>query len=241
MNIGSSEVLLLISGFIFLMLMAGIIVLIVFLVKKTTTIKNESQQKEVAKMKLNAVRAQLNPHFMFNALAGIQNLMNKNEIDNANRYLGKFARLTRNVLDAKELITIADELRLLDDYLQMEQLRFGFTYVISTQPELDIDNIEIPSMLVQPFAENAVKHGMASLKGPGNIELSFYQKDSDLLIKVKDNGHGIKNTQGSGQGIKLMQNRISLYNSINKDTKLKMDTVTGHEGTSITITLTNWL
>lgn len=86
----------------------------------------------MAKLKLNSIRSQLNPHFLFNALAGIQNLMNKNEIDNANKYLSKFARLTRNVLDDKELASLSQEKTLLNDYLQMEQFRFGFKYELIT-------------------------------------------------------------------------------------------------------------
>ncbi|WP_316792807.1 sensor histidine kinase [Pedobacter frigoris] len=193
-------------------------------------------------MKLTTVRSQLNPHFMFNALAGIQNLMNKNDIDNANRYLGKFARLTRNVLEAKEQISIAEEMRLLDDYLQMEQLRFGFTFQIDAEYTLDTENIEIPSMLLQPFAENAVKHGIANLKEPGNIMLKFSSKGNDLTLAIFDNGHGFKaNSKSEGHGIKLMRSRIALFNSINKHTKMMMNINSGYEGTTIVITLTNWL
>src|SRR5690606_4715961 len=131
------------------------------------------QQKNTAKLQLNSIRSQLNPHFLFNALSGIQNLMNKNEIDNANKYLSKFARLTRNVLDGKELISLSQEKTLLDDYLQMEQLRFGFKYEINHSENLDLDNIEIPSMLLQPFVENAVKHGISEKATDGKITVTF--------------------------------------------------------------------
>ena len=150
----------------------------------------KEQQKNTAKLQLNSIRSQLNPHFLFNALAGIQNLMNRNEIDKANKYLSKFARLTRNVLDDKELISLSQEKTLLDDYLQMEQLRFGFEYEINYSEDLDLANIEIPSMLLQPFVENAVKHGISQKATDGKVMITFSRQANDLLLTVSDNGNG---------------------------------------------------
>jgi sensor histidine kinase YesM len=200
------------------------------------------RDKEIAKLQLESVRSQLNPHFLFNALAGIQNLMNKNEIDNANRYLVKFARLTRNVLDHKELITLTSEKTLLDDYLQMEQLRFGFQYHISASSDLDVENIEIPAMLLQPFVENAVKHGIAEKGNDGKIEISFTKQGTDLVLSVKDNGTGFDVTQDyTGLGLALTKNRISLLNSIYKETPFSLDMKADVDGTIIKITLSQWI
>jgi len=202
----------------------------------------EQQQKEISKSKLEVVRSQLNPHFLFNALAGIQNLMNKNEIDNANRYLSKFARLTRNVLDSKELVSLTEEKTLLDDYLQMEQLRFGFQYKINASLDLDTENIEIPAMLLQPFVENAVKHGIAEKGNSGEITISFEKQVLDLVIKISDNGKGFDATQTyNGLGLALSKNRISLLNTIYKTTLFVLDIQSGINGTVVTITLTQWL
>jgi two-component system LytT family sensor kinase len=235
--LGLAEIIIILVIFIFLALSIGVVVLVISLYRKSAVAKNEGQQKEAARIQLNAVRAQLNPHFMFNALAGIQNLMNKNDIDSANRYLGKFARLTRNVLEAKEQITIEDEISLLQDYLQMEQLRFSFNYTINVQPGLNIGTIEIPSMLIQPFAENTVKYGIADAKGTGNVNIGFSVQNKDLLLSIQDNGNGFKSNKNEGHGIKLMQNRIALFNAIHKDSKLAMDIRSGAEGALIT----NWL
>ncbi len=103
------------------------------------------QQQQTAQLKLKTIRSQLNPHFMFNALSSIQNLMNKNELLPANHYLSKFAGLTRKVLNnsEQEMISLQEEMQLTEDYLQMEQLRFGFEYQLEVDPELDIVNIEI--------------------------------------------------------------------------------------------------
>ncbi len=205
-------------------------------------IAQKSQEKEIAKLQLESVRSQLNPHFLFNALAGIQNLMNKNEIDNANRYLSKFARLTRNVLDHKELISLTAEKTLLDDYLQMEQLRFGFQYIITASPDLDIENIEIPAMLLQPFVENAVKYGVAEKGSAGQIEINFIIEEADLILKITDNGAGFDATKNyDGLGLALSKNRISLLNSIYKETTFLLEMKADATGTLIRITINQWL
>ncbi|RZK36911.1 MAG: sensor histidine kinase [Pedobacter sp.] len=210
--------------------------------KNKRKVKYEQHQKELAQLKLDYVRSQLNPHFLFNALAGIQNLMNKNEIDQANRYLSKFARLTRNVLDSKELVSLTEERTLLDDYLQMEQLRFGFQYKINAAAGLDTDNIEIPAMLLQPFVENAVKHGIAEKGNEGKIEISFEKNDADLILKITDSGKGFDEGKAyNGLGLVLSKNRISLLNTIYKDTPFVLSVKSNSGGTTVTITLTQWL
>ncbi|QDW27547.1 sensor histidine kinase [Pedobacter sp. KBS0701] len=210
--------------------------------KAAKVIAQKSQEKEIAKLKLDSVRSQLNPHFLFNALAGIQTLMNKNEIDNANRYLTKFARLTRNVLDHKDLISLTSEKTVLDDYLQMEQLRFGFQYQITASADLDVENIEIPAMLLQPFVENAVKHGIAGKGNDGKIEISFTKQQTDLILSVKDNGNGFDVEKDyAGLGLALTKNRISLLNSIYKETPFLLDMKADANGTLIRITINQWL
>lgn len=200
------------------------------------------QQEKMAKLQLNSVRSQLNPHFLFNALSGIQNLINKNEVDHANTYLVKFARLTRAVLEQKEFIGLLEEKKLLDDYLQMEQLRFGFTYQIINSEGLELDNIEIPSMLLQPFVENAVKHGVAVKSGDGNIEISFIKKGNDLLLKVSDNGQGFDTSKEfTGLGIRLCNARIALLNNLYKENQFILAIHSKSDGTEISIRLTNWL
>ena len=210
--------------------------------KEVKKLVQQYKEKEIVELQLSSVRSQLNPHFLFNALAGIQNLMNKNEIDNANKYLSKFARLTRNVLNNKELVSLAQEKTLLDDYLQMEQLRFGFSYEIKTDDNLDLQNIEIPSMLMQPFVENAVKHGIASKTTEGNIEIAFSRNGNNLLLKVADNGKGFDtDKKHEGLGLSLSKNRISLLNSIYKETPFVLAINSKSTGSEINLTLTDWL
>jgi hypothetical protein len=200
------------------------------------------RQTTIAKLQLNSIRSQLNPHFLFNALSGIQNLMNKNEIENANKYLSKFARLTRNVLDDKELISLSQEKTLLDDYLQMEQLRFGFKYEINSSQNLDLDNTEIPSMLLQPFVENAVKHGISQKANDGKVIVTFMNQENDLVLTVTDNGTGFDPAKkNNGLGLSLSDNRIALLNSIYKENRFVLIVQSTNSGTKISLTLTDWL
>ena len=217
---------------------------ILYFIKKRNKkiLAEKEQQKTTAKLKLNSIRSQLNPHFLFNALSGIQNLMNKNEIDNANKYLSKFARLTRNVLDDQELISLAQEKTLLDDYLQMEQLRFGFDYEINMSENLDSANIEIPSMLLQPFVENAVKHGISQKTNYGKISISFMKQVNDLVLTVADNGKGFDTQKKhNGLGLSLSNSRIELLNSIYKENRFTLAMESNTEGTKISLTITDWL
>jgi two-component system LytT family sensor kinase len=202
----------------------------------------QQKEKDLAEVQLSAVRSQLNPHFLFNALAGIQNQMNKNEVDQANRYLTKFARLTRNVLKSNELISITDEVALLEDYLQMEQLRFGFTYRIETDINIDADNTEIPAMLLQPFVENAVKHGIANKGADGKVAVEIKREANGLVLSITDNGKGF-DTQNTaeGLGIPLSQRRVALLNKIYKQAPTLLAIQSDATGAKITLTLTHWL
>jgi two-component system LytT family sensor kinase len=202
----------------------------------------EQQQKQIAQLKLDSVRSQLNPHFLFNALAGIQNLMNKNENETASTYLRKFARLTRSVLDNKELISLREEKSLLDDYLQMEQLRFGFNYKIIVSENIDIDNTEIPGMLIQPFLENSIKHGICEKGNDGIIEVRFEKQLLDLKVLIVDNGDGFDvNKSYDGLGLALSRNRIFLHNAVFKISPITLDINSGERGTTVNITLSQWM
>lgn len=229
-------------------LMAFVLIIITALLflyyrkRQKRSLEAEAQTRQIATLQLQSVRSQLNPHFMFNALAGIQNLMNKNEIELANKYLARFARITRNVLDdgQKELTSIEHETDLLNDYLQMEQMRFGFEFRIAVDKEID-QQIEIPAMLLQPFVENAVKHGVSTLKDKGLITVTIAKKDNGLVLSVRDNGNGFNGKTDEGKGIKLCEDRIKLINSIYKNTAILLHKNSDNNGALITIELKNWL
>jgi len=208
-------------------------------------IEKAIQYEENVSLKLRSIRSQLNPHFMFNALTSIQNLMNKNDIPAANHYLSLFADLTRKVLNTsdQELISLADELQIQEDYLQMEQLRFGFKYEIKVDEAINLANTEIPAMLLQPFAENAVKHGVAPLQQGGTIQVQVDKQGNDLVLSITDNGKGFdKNTiqnNTNSLGLKLSEERIMLLNELHKEQLVILSIDSRQTGTRITLLLKN--
>lgn len=223
--------------------LAALLLIVYYRMRQKRTLFQQAQSKEIINLQLGSVRAQLNPHFIFNALAGIQNLVNKNEMDKANKYLVRFARITRNVLDEgnKELTSIQHEMDLLKDYLEMEQMRFGFAFGINTNDDIIDQQVEIPAMLLQPFVENAVKHGISAMKAEGTIKVDVVKSENSLLLTVWDNGKGFDAGITTGMGIKLCEKRIQLLNSIYKNTTILLHKGRENKGTLITIELKNWL
>lgn len=219
-------------------------ILILFYRKRQQKIRLHQQEQfaKESRLKLDLVRAQLNPHFVYNALSGIQNLLQKNDVRAADNYLAKFSRLSRKILNdsERELISLEDEIRMLDDYLQMEQMRFGFHYNIQTDEDIDTINTEIPAMLIQPFAENAVKHGISSVPD-GHITILFKKNGQNMLINILDNGKGYATDTSFGKGSALSYNRIHLLNNLYKTTPIQLSVSSGKEGTLIQITLNDWL
>jgi LytS/YehU family sensor histidine kinase len=143
----------------------------------------------------------MNPHFIFNALNSIQDFIMLSEKENAQLYLGKFARLMRGFLEAssQESICLADEIPLLESYIELEGLRFDedFSYEITYSDNLTeeaLEDISVPPLLVQPYLENAFKHGLFHKKGKKTLRLSFDKTDNtiDALLKITitDNGIG---------------------------------------------------
>lgn len=220
---------------------------LIYYIYSRRKIKKTQQQKEKVTLQLKAIRSQLNPHFTFNALNSIQNLMNKNDVEAANHYLTRFASLTRRVLASRDndMISLADEITLLDDYLQMEQLRFGFTYKINVDAALNKANIEIPFMLLQPFVENAVKHGVSAMADKGLVEIDIARNAKSLILTVSDNGLGfIENNlkpESMGMGLKLSRDRIALLNNMYQNQAISLHIVSNNTGSKITVILADWL
>ena len=168
-------------------------------------------------------------------------------MDGANHYLSRFADLTRKVLNTGEhdLISLDDEINILDDYLQMEQLRFNFKYDIKVDANINSSNTEVPAMLLQPFVENAVKHGVANLRENGLVNIQVSNEGNNLVFIISDNGPGFKQNTGEvvndSFGLKLTEERIELLNQVYKDQPVILNIQTAGTGTIITITLTNWI
>lgn len=150
---------------------------------------------QATKLQLKALRAQMNPHFMYNALNSIQNYITSNEITFAAKYLAKFAQLMRQSLDYSdlEIISLEKEIEFLEDYLYInEKLRFEgrLKYEITVDDEIEEDILGVPTMIVQPYVENAIEHGLRTKK-EGIIKVNFSLLDDDnILCVVEDNGIG---------------------------------------------------
>lgn len=142
------------------------------------------------------LRSQMNPHFIFNSLGAIQSFMMKNDGRKAAFYLSSFSSLMRSILknSREELITLQEEIQTIDNYLHLHQLRLDdkLSFSVSASAELDTDATLLPPMLVQPFVENAIIHGIEKMEGSGHISVSFRKENDQLIIVVEDNGNGIE-------------------------------------------------
>jgi PAS domain S-box-containing protein len=150
--------------------------------------------KQLGELRLMSLRSVMNPHFIFNCLNSIQYYIMENDQKNAVTYLSTFSKLIRAILNnsVHNKVKLAEELDTLKLYIQLESLRFEnkFDSVIHVDPELDIESIEIPSMLIQPYAENAILHGLYNKPEKGLLKISVSAQHGMILVEVEDNGVG---------------------------------------------------
>ena len=196
-------------------------------------------------MQLKSIRLQLNPHFIFNSLNSIQGLINKNEIYEANNYLTEFSNLLRETLknNENEYTPLSEELKNLESYIKLEQLRFKFSYTIFISDSLNTDNIELPSLFLQPLIENAIKHGISGLQEKGILNISFSQSENNLLIDILDNGKGFDfDLKTNGFGLKLTKDRIELLNKSLNGQQIKLFFKTNNfNGTTVNLIFEKWI
>lgn len=202
------------EGVIGALLLAAIIGLIYYFRTKNKQ-KQELNRRRIRELELRAIRSQMNPHFIFNALSSIQNLINRSANQEANKYLIDFSRLLRKVLatSEKKLVTLSDEIEQLQLYLKLEQLRFPFSYSLTVDENIQPDTIEIPGMLIQPFVENAVKHGIAP-RGTGEIIIRLSLQNQLLIIDITDDGPGLDTEANGGFGIRAVTNEFEILKTL---------------------------
>jgi len=171
------------------LLLTGILYLIIYFRNRKMELRRRMIEND-----LRSLRAQINPHFIFNALNSIQDFILKQEPRSANYYLSQFATLIRMIVDnsKKEYISLADEIEFLQLYLELEKLRLGssFSFNIHYNKEIDPDAVSIPAMIIQPIAENCIAHGLPAKKGEKKLDIYFQQQGNLLLCTVTDNGVG---------------------------------------------------
>ena len=191
------------------------------LAKRETTLQTMLNHKKLTELELQALKSQINPHFIFNCLNSIKFLNHQKKYNEAEKYLDRFAALLRSALEQSSLqqITLQQEIDFIENYLALEKLRLPdkLSYNIEIAAGINAANTLIPSMLLQPYIENAVKHGVAPLKNrQGQIDIRFYLNKNYLMAEVQDNGNGIAaietDTSGTGIGNKNTGRRSSLYN-----------------------------
>lgn len=151
-------------------------------------------EKNLDRSVLTSIRSQMNPHFFYNALNTIQSYIYSNDRKNAGSYLSKFSRLTRMILEMseQELILLEEEITACRLYLELEQARFNddFSFSIETKNVIDATQVRLPPMLLQPYIENAIKHGLLHKKGEKRLELLFELTSDQLRVTISDNGIG---------------------------------------------------
>ncbi|GAB2499157.1 tetratricopeptide repeat-containing sensor histidine kinase [Algoriphagus taiwanensis] len=199
----------------------GIGILVFFLLKRQSKIRQKeleaSFRAQMVELELKALRAQMNPHFIFNALGSISNFLLKNQPEEADRYLTKFSRLIRRILEYSEKreITLTQELEILEDYLALETLRMGkpVDFRLNNPENLDLQKIAIPPLLLQPLVENSLWHGIANSPNPGEIVLDISSEKNSLILTLKDNGSGKDDVvtlpyKSTSMGLSLVRNRL---------------------------------
>ncbi len=203
-----------------------------------------SINEQLAEAQLSALQAQMNPHFVFNALNSIKRMILDGDNKRASRYLSKFALMIRMTLDHSRdvFVTLGENIDYLKSYLEMEQLRFddSFTYDISCDENIDTGEILIPSMMMQPLVENAIWHGLLQVEGPKKISIRFTRCKERINCHIEDNGIGIRASEklkesqrGSHKSVGLgnLHKRIKILNE-KYDTDCRLEiTDLGEKGT----------
>ncbi len=199
---------------------ASFFIIRIRIIKKRLILEKRLQASEVT-----AIKAQMNPHFIFNALNSIQSFIAEGDKYSATCFLSGFARLIRSTLQrsTNSSISLEEELLALEQYLKLEQLRFRnlFNYTIQVDPKLDTSDIQFPPMLLQPFVENAILHGLRPKGGAGEIKIKFSSEKEKLIVSIEDNGIGFKQSQLTKSkqqqvhqsiGLDLARKRLDLFN-----------------------------
>lgn len=224
--------------------------------RKMAQVKTEFENK-IQDLTIQSLEAQMNPHFLFNGLSAVRDLVLKNRNDEAMQYMNTFALLLRTSLNhnRKQSISLQEELESTSHYLQIEKLRFGteFSFDIKISPEVDTEDVDVPPKLLQPIAENAVKHGLRhSSKNIKKISIKATKEKGDIWIHLEDNGIGLAASQVLNEkyplerthlGLKLIEERLVVFNQQHDHMiSLKIEEITNNqgivEGTRVAIRIT---
>lgn len=198
--------------------------------------EEQRHYRQVTELELRTLQLQMNPHFVFNALNAVQSFILTRDSIAANNYLSKFANLIRLFLDSSrsKYIVLSDEIKLLSLYVEMEMLRFENKFDFHLNVASDVNRFtDVPTMVLQPFIENAINHGLRYKQTKGNLYINFYNQGKYLVCKIEDDGVGrerarqiqSKSSKGyKSQGLKITEERLRTFNMIaNSDIRFSIN------------------
>jgi len=233
------------------LLLGGLLIIMVM----AFFIYRNNKQKQISNqlLALKSMRNQMNPHFIFNSLNSVNSFIAIKDEKSANKYLSEFSKLMREVLEysQQDFISLAKEIEILRLYLNLEHFRFknDFEYAFNVDPKLKVDDYQIPPMLIQPFVENAIWHGLRYEKNKGKLDVNFVQKDNHVEITIADNGIGREKSQATktmnqkkmkSTGIENVKNRLEIIKEVfKKDLAITINDLDeiSKKGTLVTIKL----
>jgi sensor histidine kinase YesM len=199
---------------------------------KNAEVRLAIKLKEIEELKMTALQSQMNPHFLFNSLNSINNFVLKSDVEKASDYITKFSRLIRVILNSSSspTSTLSEELGILSLYVKLEQMRVsgGFDYIVNVDEKLNLENIKVPPLFLQPFIENAIWHGIMKKDGDKQIVLTIKKEQAKVLCLIEDNGIGINKAKELDHmsqkrkffGAAATENRIRILYK-NKDVKIE--------------------
>lgn len=196
-----NHIFLILFGVVLIIIITVVFLFITFNNRKNRLLQEQletklANQKRLHELELNALRAQMNPHFVHNSLNAIQYYIQLNEVEKSEDYLAKFSKLMRLFFEysRKQSISLENELKLLNNYLDIEKMRFedGLDFRVSVDKKLDKEAILMPPMILQPLLENAINHGIFHKQGKGFLEVNFISLNKNSFkVEVLDNGIGV--------------------------------------------------
>jgi tetratricopeptide (TPR) repeat protein len=206
--------------------------------------RKQNQEKEKILLQQQLLRTQMEPHFIFNTLSALQSFIRFDEKEKSIKYLSQFSKLLRSSLELsrQSYVPLNEELETIENYLSLQQMRFeySFNYEISTL-QTDTSALLVPPMLIQPFVENAIIHGINNQPGKGSISLEILLKENQLLVKITDNGNKFGNTPKSNTGHRSLSGTIAKerLEILAKENKMNanVEIVTNEQGTLVLLTL----
>ena len=218
---------------------------------KNAEVKLAIKLKEMEELKMTALQSQMNPHFLFNSLNSINNFVLKNEIEKASDYITKFSKLVRVILNSSSspTSTLSEELDVLLLYVKLEQMRVngGFDYIVNVDQNLNLDQIKVPTLFLQPFIENAIWHGIMKNEKEKNkkIQLTIKADQGNVVCVIRDNGIGINKAKEIDQitqkrrffGTEATENRIKILHQ-NKGVILETKDISSGTKTGTLVSIT---